>query len=140
MIITVADYLMGRDHLYPMEYNIGIKANAEFTVEAVNGLLKRLEAAGVKLEVHPVNRSVVSSGWRPPQINGQVKNAAVRSKHMTGQACDLYDPEGAIDDWLMDNLPADRSLGLWMEHPSATKGWSHVQIIPPASGKVCFYP
>jgi hypothetical protein len=140
MIITLTDYLMDRDRLYPQEYSIGIKANAELTVAAVNVLLKRLEASGVKLENHPVTRTIISSGWRPPQINGQVKNAAIRSKHMTGQACDLYDPEGVIDDWLMDNLPADRSLGLFMEHPSATKGWSHVQIVPPASGKVCFYP
>ena len=131
---------MGREKLYPMEYNLGIKANAELTVQEVNKLLNRLESSGVKLEPNPQTGTIVSSGWRPPQINGQVKNAAVRSKHMTGQACDLYDPEGVIDDWLMDNLPADRSLALWMEHPSATKGWAHVQIIPPASGKVCFYP
>ena len=140
MIITLTDYLMDRDRIYPQEYTIGVKANAELTVAAVNVLLKRLEQSGVHLENHPVTRTIVSSGWRPPQINGQVKNAAIRSKHMTAQACDLYDPDGVIDDWLMDNLPADRSLGLWMEHPSATKGWAHVQIVPPKSGKVCFYP
>lgn len=140
MIVTLTDYLMDRDKIYPQEYTLGVKANAELTVAAVNVLLKRLEADGVKLDVHPVNRTVISSGWRPPQINKQVKNAAIRSKHMTGQACDLYDPEGAIDDWLMDNLANDPSLGLYMEHPSATKGWAHVQIIPPASKKVCFYP
>lgn len=140
MIITLTDYLMDRDHLYPMEFSLGIKANAELTVQSVNGLLKRLEADGVKLEIHPVNRTVISSGWRPPQINNQVKNAAVRSKHMSAQACDLYDPDGTIDDWLMDHLPSSPELGLWMEHPSATKGWAHVQITPPKSGKVCFYP
>lgn len=140
LIITLSDYLMGREKLYPQEYNIGIKANAELTVDAVNNLLARLEASGVALEANPQTGTIVSSGWRPPQINGQTKGAAVRSKHMTGQACDLYDPVGVIDDWLMDNLPADRSLELWMEHPSATKGWAHVQIIPPASQKVVFYP
>lgn len=140
MIITVADYLMGRETIYPMEFTIGIKANAELTVDAVNGLLARLEKAGIPLEVNPQTKTIVSSGWRPPQINNQVKNAAVKSKHMTAQACDLYDPEGLIDDWLMDNLPADSTLGLFMEHPSATKGWSHVQIIPPKSGKKVFYP
>lgn len=140
MNITVIDYLMGREKMYPDEYTIGIRANAELTVDAVNSLLARLEQAGVPLETHPQTGTIISSGWRPPQINGQIKNAAVRSKHMTGQACDLYDPEGRIDDWLMDNLPANRSLGLWMEHPSATKGWAHVQIVPPASGKVVFYP
>ncbi len=140
MQITVADYLMGREKLYPGELTLGIKANAELTVDAVNALLARLEKAGVRLETNPQTGTIISSGWRPPQINSQVKNAAVRSKHMTGQACDLYDPEGLIDDWLVDNLPADRSLGLWMESPACTKGWSHVQIVPPASQKVIFYP
>jgi hypothetical protein len=140
MIVTVADYLMDRDRTFPQEYTIGIKANAELTVDAVNVLLKRLDASGVHLDVHPVTRTIISSGWRPPQLNNEVKNASVRSKHMTGQACDLYDPDGLIDDWLMDNLPIDRGLGLWMEHPSATKGWAHVQIVPPRSGKVCFFP
>jgi len=140
MIITLTDYLRDYDRLYPMEYSIGVKANAELTVAAVNGLLKRLESSGVKLDVHPVHRTVISSGWRPPQVNSQVKNAAIRSKHMTGQACDLYDPDGVIDDWLMDNLPNYRDLGLWMEHPSATKGWAHVQIVAPRSGNRIFYP
>lgn len=136
----MTDYLMDRDRIFPQEYSIGVKANAELTVQAVNALLKRLEASKVHLEVHPVTRTIISSGWRPPQINNQVKNAAVRSKHMTAQACDLYDPDGVIDDWLMDNLANMPDLGLYMEHPSATKGWSHVQIVPPKSGKVCFYP
>lgn len=140
MIITVSDYINGRDDLYPNEYTLGIKAAAELTVEAVNGLLKKLEAAGVKLEIHPVNRTVISSGWRPPQINSQVKGAAVRSKHMTAQACDLYDPDGTIDDWLMDNQPAMEEMGIWSEHPSASKGWAHVQIVPPSSKKRIFYP
>lgn len=140
MQISVADYLMGREEIYPMAYNIGIKANAELTVDAVNALIGRLEKADVHLETHPQTKTVISSGWRPPQINSQVKNAAVRSKHMTGQACDLYDPDGLIDDWLADNLQALGELGIWVEHPSATKGWAHVQIVPPASGKRVFFP
>lgn len=140
MQISVADYLMGRQEIYPMEYNIGIKANAELTVDAVNQLLKRLEDAGVPLETHPQTKTIVASGWRPPVINRNVPNAAVRSKHMTGQACDLYDPDGVIDDWLMHNEAALLEIGIWIEHPSATKGWSHCQIAPPASGRRVFYP
>jgi hypothetical protein len=59
---------------------------------------------------------------------------------MTGKACDLYDPDGVIDDWLYTFLPANPKLGLFMEHPACTKGWAHVQTVPPRSGKVVFYP
>lgn len=131
---------MGRDKLYDLEPDV--KENAEATVEKVNSLLAVLEAEGVPLEAHPNTLSIVSSGWRPPQVNAQIKGAAPRSKHMTGQACDLYDPEGAIDDYLMSE--AGQSVlvagGLWLEHPSATKTWCHVQTVGPRSGRRVFYP
>lgn len=140
--IDLPQYLMGRDALYPQELTDTIRICAEKTVEKVNSLLAVLETEGVKLEANPQTGSIVSSGWRPPQINGQVKGAAVRSKHMTGQACDLFDPDGLIDDWLMTEAGqrALASIGLWMENPAATKNWSHVQTIPPASGRRCFFP
>lgn len=140
MRVTLTDYLMGREELYPAELTPEIKANAEKTVSLVNALLAVLQAENVPLEKHPQTQSVIASGWRPPQINGQVKGAAVRSKHMTGEACDLYDPEGAIDDYLIDHPEPLIALGLYLEHPSATKNWSHVQIIPPRSGKRVFHP
>jgi hypothetical protein len=61
---------------------------------------------------------------------------------MTGQAIDIYDPDGDLDDWLMtiEGLAALEALGLWIEHPSATKSWSHLQTIPPKSRRRVFYP
>lgn len=142
MRITLEDYLMGRGEMYPEELTDEIRGNAEKTVALVNALLAVIETEGVPLEANPKTGSLVSSGWRPPQINGQTKNAAVRSKHMTGEACDLYDPEGAIDDFLMTEAGQNAltALGCYIEHPSATKGWSHCQIIPPRSGRRVFYP
>lgn len=140
MRITLTDYLMGRDALYPNELTPQIKENADKTVTLTNALLAVLAAENVPLEKHPQTQTVIASGWRPPQINGQVKGAAVRSKHMTGEAIDLYDPEGAIDDYLMDHPQVLLSLGLYLEHPSATKNWSHVQIVPPRSHNRVFYP
>lgn len=142
MRVSVVDYLMGRDAIYPSEITDEIKKNVEETVSKANSLLAALEAQGVSLEEHPRTKSIVSSGWRPPQINGQIKTAAPKSKHMTGQAIDLYDPEGEIDEYLMSE-PGQRMLlavGLWMEHPSATKGWTHWQTLPPRSGRRIFYP
>jgi hypothetical protein len=141
MRITLEQYLNGRDELYPNELTPEIRKNAEVTVKLVNALLAVLETEGIPLEAHPQTKSLVSSGWRPPQINSQVKGAAVRSKHMTGEACDLYDPEGAIDDYLIDHPEPLVALGLYQEHPSATaRGWCHLQIVPPRSGRRVFYP
>jgi hypothetical protein len=142
MRITLGEYLQGRDALYPAELTPEIGANAAKTVKLVNSMLAVMEAEGMKLEAHPVSQSLVSSGWRPPQINRQVKGAAPKSKHMTGEAVDLYDPEGDIDNFLMSGMGQRvlASLGLWIEHPSATKSWSHIQIVPPRSQQRVFYP
>lgn len=142
MRITLTEYFMGRDVIFPEALTPEIKANAAMTVGKVNSLLAVMEAEGMKFEAHPVSQSLVSSGWRPPQINRQVKGAAPKSKHMTGQAVDLYDPEGDIDNFLMSGQGQSvlASLGLWLEHPSATKSWSHLQIVPPRSQLRIFYP
>lgn len=140
MRITLEAYLNGREKLYPSELTPEIRSNAEQTVSLINALLAVLEAEGIPLEEHPVNKSIISSGWRPPQVNGQVKGAAVKSKHMTGQACDLYDPDGLIDEYLLEHPEPMVALGLYLEHPSATKNWSHLQTVPPKSGRRVFYP
>lgn len=140
MRITVDDYLMGRETLYPNELTPEILKNAEHLVSKVNDLLAVLEAEHVGIDLHPKTQTVISSGWRPPQINGQTKGAAVRSKHMTGQAIDLYDPDGEIDDYLLEHPQVLTSLGLYLEHPSATKNWAHVQTVPPRSLKRIFFP
>lgn len=140
--LTVADYLNGRDKLYPDELTPEIMRNAEHTIALANALFALLNAEGITPEIHPQTQTFISSGWRPPQINAQVKGAAVRSKHMTGEAVDIYDPEGEIDDYLMSEAGqrALVALGIYIEHPSTTKGWSHWSTAAPKSGKHIFYP
>ena len=123
--------MMGRDALYPLDMTPAIEANVARLLGLVNVLLTRYGA-------HPK----VSSGWRPPQLNASTPNAAPNSKHMTGQAIDLADPDGDLDEWLMSDAGLDvmNAVGLWMEHPAATKGWSHLQSVPPRSGRRCFFP
>ena len=140
MKISLHDYLMGRDAIYPQEVTPELLKNAEHTVNMVNALLAVLNAQNVPVELHPQTKTVIASGWRPPQINGQTKGAAVKSKHMSGEAVDLYDPDGVIDDYFMDNPGPLVALGLYQEHPSATKNWCHIQTVPPRSGKRVFYP
>lgn len=141
-MILLADYFMGRREQYPLAMSPEIERQALLTCELASKLLEQARTYGVSLDVNPKTRSLVASGWRPPAYNATVAGAAPNSKHMTGQAIDIYDPDGDLDDWLMtgEGQAALMALGLWMEHPSATKSWSHLQTIPPRSSKRVFYP
>lgn len=128
-MITLADYWMGRDKTSAADMTPEILSNATETVRLANALLK---AFGEDRKVN--------SGWRPPSVNAATPGSALKSKHMTGQAIDLEDHEGDLDEWCFEHPEILESLGLWQEHPGATKGWCHVQILPPKSGKRVFYP
>ena len=128
-MITLDDYWMGREEKYKADMTMEILANAGETVLRANLLL---DSFG---ETRTVN-----SGWRPPSVNGATPGAALKSKHMTGQAIDLADPEGDLDQWCLENESVLEELRLWQEHPAATKGWCHLQIVPPKSGRRVFYP
>lgn len=149
MLITRDDYFMGRDvdRRYSAEMTPQIEASALLLLPPVNELLKAAAEAGVTMDVNPLRDlrgefSLVASGWRPNAINSKTKNAAPNSKHKTGNAVDVYDPDGDLDEWLL-STPGQLVLvrcDLYMEHPAATKGWSHLQRIPPGSRNRVFYP
>lgn len=132
-MITLDDYFMGRDAEYPPTG--GMIANAHVTVQRANLLLSEYYAANPSAD-----RAKVNSGYRPPEINAATPSAAPRSRHMTCEAVDLSDPEGELDEWCLDHPEVLERIGLWQEHPSATRRWAHVQIVPPRSGKRVFYP
>jgi hypothetical protein len=133
-MITLSQYFMGRDKLYPNDLTPAIVEAAAELLRRTNLLLAEAERQGVEVTWH------VNSGWRPPAINASTPNAAPRSKHMTGHAIDVGDPEGGLDEWLLQNKHLLGELDLAMEHPAATKGWCHLQFPPPSSGNRIFYP
>lgn len=137
MSITITDYWMGRDTDFADELTPRVRANAGLTVERVNGLLEAYAEATGETGARKVN-----SGWRPLAINNRVRGAAGRSKHLTGEACDLDDFDGALDAWCTTGagLAALEAHGLWLEHPDSTVGWCHVQTVPPGSGRRVFKP
>ena len=141
-MITITDYFMGRRETHGLACSPSIEREAARTVDLVGKLLVQAQTFGVTLERSPRTGTLVASGWRPPEINCATPGAAPNSKHMTGQALDVYDPDGDLDEWLIsgEGQAALQALGLWMEHPSATKGWAHLQTIPPRSGRRVFYP
>ncbi len=134
-MITLTDYWQGRDKAYPDELTDQIRANASETVARANLLI-----SSYRMLTKDTEHRKVASGWRPALVNAATPGAAPRSKHMTGQAIDISDPEGDLKQWCMDNEEVLATVGLWMEHASACKGWLHVQIVPPKSGKRVFYP
>ena len=78
-------------------------------------------------------------GFRPQAC----KEGAPDSAHKQGRAVDRYDPEGKIDFWCMRNAEVGGTLeqcGIYIEHPSATMGWSHWTDRPPPSKRRVFYP
>ena len=134
-MITLTDYWMGRDKEFADELTDAIRDNASWTVARANMLLMAFKADKPDWEARHV-----TSGWRPARVNASTPGAAQRSKHMTGEAIDIADPEGDLDEWCLAHPQDLEHIGLWQEHPSATKGWCHVQIVPPKSGKRVFYP
>lgn len=126
---------MGRDKTYAAELTDVIRMNAAVTVDRVNQLLTAFYASQPDGSYRTVN-----SGWRPPEVNAGTSGAAVNSKHMTGQACDLSDDDERLDSWCLTNPGVLARIGLWQESPQSTPRWCHVQIVAPASGNRVFIP
>lgn len=139
-MITLVDYFMGRRETFPLSLTPTIENNAVRTVGIANELIVLAKGAGFVVKPNPRTGSLVSSGWRPPQINTKAGGAA-RSCHLSGEAIDLYDPDGKLDEFcLAASHWVLRELGLWLEDPKATPGWCHVQTKPPRSGRRVFLP
>ncbi len=91
----------------------------------------------------------VSSGYRSMDdhlriykdkgITDQTK-IPMRSKHLTGCAVDISDPNKELQKWCITNIDVLIQAGLWMEDFSATPNWCHFQSMPPKSGKRYFLP
>ena len=144
-MITIDQYFGGRRTTHSLECSPGIGANAARTVDVVNSLLLDLVRFDIVPPINPTGDFAggqLTSGWRPPSVNSCTPGASATSLHMTGEACDVYDPDGTLDAFL--RTPEGQFLlvtrGLWMEDPSHTPGWCHVQTRPPRSGHRVFVP
>lgn len=52
------------------------------------------------------------------------------SGHLKCQACDFEDLDGELDTWCLQNVSVLEQLGLWLEHPDSTPGWTHLDTKP----------
>ena len=130
-MISIEDYF-GR-------HSGGPKPSEEVRANALE-LLSKVNAMLADIQLQEAQEPKVNSGWRPQGYNATIPGAAPNSKHITGQAVDLADPDGALDDFLFVRPARLIEHGLYMEHPLATKGWVHLQCVAPRSGNRIFYP
>lgn len=118
-----------------------MRASATDVCRRASSLLTRYEAwCTAQDPAREVGDRPITSGWRPVEVNRVVPGAALYSNHTTCKAIDIADPYGDLDEWCLVNQNILDNLGLWLEHPSVTKGWCHVQNVPPRSGNRVFYP
>jgi Peptidase M15 len=57
-----------------------------------------------------------------------LKKIPMKSKHLKGNAVDVSDPKGELNDWCKKNEETLRELGIWLE--TRQGGWQHFQIVP----------
>ena len=139
-MITLADYYRGHDVRYRHLLGSDLRANAARTVEAANALLILAKGAGIVMRPNK-DSGMVRSGWRPPAVNAVTPHASRTSLHMQCLAVDIEDETHALALWAMANADTVlRDLALWLEHPTATSTWCHVQLRPPDSGNRVFIP
>ncbi|MES2415089.1 MAG: hypothetical protein V4614_14880 [Pseudomonadota bacterium] len=137
-MITLEEYV--GPHGRSKDWSEVRKYNAVSLLEACDKLEAYAVADGVEFPENPVTKSGVSGqtfgGFRPQDC----PQGAPNSSHKEGQAVDRYDPGNKIDDWCLANLEKLVECGIYIEHPTATVGWSHWTIRAPKSGRRVFYP
>lgn len=116
-------YLMGRESEYPTDETIEI--NIARLLYRVNKLLKKFG-----------NTPHMNSGYRPGRYN-TLAGGSKRSAHLTGEAIDLTDPSpvgpitlGPLKAWIQQNPEVLVEFDLYMESPTATPNWCHLQTRP----------
>lgn len=137
-MITLSQYV--GPHASSKDWTPARTANATLLLAKANELLRIAAQAGIICLTNPKTKSQISGstfgGFRPQNC----PIGAPNSHHKEGRGIDIYDPDNQIDAWCMANLPSLEAVGIWLEHPDATKSWSHWQSVPPKSGNRVYQP
>lgn len=133
-MISVDEYISQHGAGHESELTDEMRLEAQATCDAANALLE--EFGG--------NRGL-RSGWRPKSVNDATPNAARSSKHITCQAVDIEDNDGALKDWALQRAddgtyPVLEKYNVYAEYGDATPSWLHIQIVAPGSGKRVYFP
>lgn len=123
-MVTLDEILMSRAKF--LELPEDLQKNAETLLIAVN-----------KFRAEYGKPMIVTSGYRPANINNATEGASKRSAHMSLQACDFKD-NGELFEFIKNDPLIIERCGLYMEDPRWTATWIHLQIRP--TSKRIFLP
>lgn len=111
-MITIEEYLMGRDKEYPLDM---LQArNAADLLSRVNWLLGHLQI-----------EARVSSGYRPGHHNKRVGGSKM-STHTMCAGIDLVGND--LAKLLFKRQDLLEKCDLYLEHPDYTKTWTHIDL------------
>lgn len=128
-MITLKELLKNREKVYPNDYTEEVQKNIADLLIKINIIR---QAWG--------NPMIVTSGWRPKEINEHTPGAAKNSKHILGLAVDIADKDGSLYRWLLNNVNILERAELWVETKTCCPTWVHFQSTPPLSGRRFFDP
>ncbi len=121
--------------LNPHSYPTDAEQAANLTI-----LLERLQALESEYVKHGGMPFHVNSGLRSVADQQRINPSAMHSKHLTGAAADVSDPDSRLWTFVIDNMPVVEAIGLWMEDKKSTPTWVHFQCQAPKSGHRIFIP
>jgi hypothetical protein len=122
-MIKPEEIIMGRDKEFPLD--LPLLNNLASLLAGINYLRGRYG--------RPLT---VTSGFRPGHFN----KGATLSAHLTLEAVDLADANGDFAKWCLENLKELETAGLYMEDPTFTRRWVHLQTRKPKTGNRVFKP
>lgn len=122
--LTATEYLMGRCKQEDLPETLN--ENMEQLLSTVNGLLAEFGAY-----------RRINSGYRRQKDNAAA-GGSLGSAHLTCEAVDLEDKDGELKRFC--NVEVLEKWDLFMEHPSKSPSWCHLQVRPVRSGNRIFYP
>lgn len=106
------------------------------TQQNLDNLLKAINVVRVKW----AKPMIITSGLRSQEDQNRINPSAPKSKHLLGLACDVFDKDGSLAKWVLENLDLMQELGFYFEDFRYTPNWVHFQLAPPKSGKRIFIP
>lgn len=132
--MLVMDELLGKARFGDLPK--GIQANLKVTLERVNKI--RTEW-GKPMQVTSGIRTI-EDHLRIYKEKGitDLKKIPMQSKHLTGQAIDVFDPKLELTAWLKKEPKHLEEAQLWCE--DGNSNWTHFQTLPPLSGNRWFKP
>lgn len=129
MHFTLEQYLnAGQEHYTADQLDSTSLKNA-------TNLINKVNALGELVDYH----NIITSGYRSRERQIEIyrqkgEKPALGSKHLSGHALDIYDPNGELKEKLLNTAVLDRArdLGLYFENFNSTPNWVHIQDEAPA--------